>query len=145
MTESWIEGEGPFRFVDSAVSAGRMYLYRLEAVSGSGSGSQFFGPIAATVLSRPLVLALHRNVPNPFNPTTRISYELPAAANVRLTVYDAGGRSVRRLDHGRREGGLYEVIWGARDDRGTRVGAGIYFYRLEVGEWVRARKMLLLP
>jgi flagellar hook assembly protein FlgD len=64
---------------------------------------------------------------------------------VRLIIYDIAGRCVRRLVDGRSEAGAYEVLWDGRSDGGRSAGAGVYFYRLEVGGARLTRKMLLAP
>jgi C1A family cysteine protease len=85
------------------------------------------------------------NYPNPFNPTTAISYTVPEpGAEVRLTVYDLAGRVVRTLVEGVEQGGDHVVVWHGRDDAGRPVGSGVYFYRLVVGSESVERKMVML-
>jgi len=79
------------------------------------------------------------NSPNPFNPTTAISYQLSANGFVSLRVYDAAGRLVATLVDGWREAGAHEVTFDA-----TGLAAGIYFARLEAGEYVGVEKLILL-
>ncbi|MBU0717202.1 MAG: T9SS type A sorting domain-containing protein, partial [Planctomycetes bacterium] len=89
--------------------------------------------------------ALHGNFPNPFNPTTSISFTLPAAGATSLRVYDVAGRLVRELEIGRfRPAGDHTITWNGRDDAGHPVGSGVYLARLEVGELRVARSMVLL-
>jgi hypothetical protein len=103
------------------------------------------GPVDAPVIegfkSR---IALHQNRPNPFAPSTIISFALPEGGLVDLTVYDVRGRPVRRLTHEVMVQGLTEVVWDGKDARGRRAGSGVYFYRLETELGVFSRKMLLL-
>lgn len=90
---------------------------------------------------------LTQNVPNPFNPTTTIAYDIPAGAGavkVRLTVYDVAGRVVRHLVNRDNGPGRYAVVWNGRDDQGGQVATGVYFYRLDAGSFRETRKMLLL-
>jgi flagellar hook assembly protein FlgD len=89
-------------------------------------------------------IALHQNRPNPFAPSTIISFALPEGGLVDLTVYDVRGRPVRRLTHEVMVQGLTEVVWDGKDARGRRAGSGVYFYRLETELGVFSRKMLLL-
>ncbi len=85
------------------------------------------------------------NYPNPFNPTTAISYTVPASgAEVRLTIYDLAGRVVRTLVTGLEQGGEHVAVWHGRDDAGRAVGSGVYFYRLVVGDESIERKMVML-
>lgn len=87
---------------------------------------------------------LGSNYPNPFNPTTTISFRLPVMLPVRLTVYDAVGREVRTLLNKRVGGGQHVVQWDGQDDRGRSVASGVYFYRLKAGGFLETRKMLLM-
>ena len=87
---------------------------------------------------------LRQNQPNPFNPSTTISFVLPERAHATLAVYSAGGSLVRTLWDGPTESGLKEVTWDGRDHLGARVSSGVYFYRLGTGSGVLTRKMVLL-
>jgi parallel beta-helix repeat protein len=87
---------------------------------------------------------LYQNVPNPFNPTTKIRFELRADSRVSLTVYDVAGRVVKRLVAADKLRGVHKVTWDGTSDTGARVSSGIYFYQLETASYVHTRKMLLL-
>jgi hypothetical protein len=89
-------------------------------------------------------VVLHQNSPNPFNPATRLSFELDRAGPTRLAVYDVLGRLVRTLVDAPYAEGPHEVFWDGRDDLGRVLPAGVYIYRLESGEFVGARRMMLL-
>jgi|GEM_PF-686765 len=90
-------------------------------------------------------LALHGPRPNPFNPRTRIDFEMPRRARVRLYVFDVSGRLVSTLLDQTRPAGPGSVDWDGTDLHGTPVGSGIYFYRLEVeGARKLSRKAVLL-
>jgi hypothetical protein len=83
--------------------------------------------------------------PNPFNPSTTISYELPAAATVSLAVYDVAGKVVRTLVAAESvDAGRHEVTWNGRDDAGRAAPAGVYFCRLDAGGATRTQRMTLL-
>jgi hypothetical protein len=88
---------------------------------------------------------LHQNVPNPFNPTTTIRFDVPAGGGqVRLQVFDVTGRLVRTLvDDFVRPGGR-SVLWDGRDHRGETVATGLYLYRLDAPGFTETRKMLFL-
>jgi len=93
----------------------------------------------------PSRLALRQNVPNPFNPTTSITFELPGQMAVSLRVYDISGRLVRNLIDDKIFGqGNGAVTWNACDSHGNLMPSGTYFYRLEVGDYVETKKMTLL-
>lgn len=88
--------------------------------------------------------ALEQNVPNPFNPVTQINFSLAAAGPAQLDVYDAQGRLVRNLVKGRLDAGRHSVTWDGRDEAGSSMASGVYFYRLESAEGSRSKRMLLI-
>jgi hypothetical protein len=90
------------------------------------------------------VFRLDQNVPNPFNPTTKIGFSLEKAGPVELIVYDVTGARVATLLREHRPAGPYVVQWDGRDDRGAPVGSGVYLYKLTAGPRVDTRKMILL-
>jgi hypothetical protein len=93
----------------------------------------------------PKVSALMQNHPNPFNPVTRITYDVANAGRVRIEIYDVSGRMVRTLVDEHRGAGRYEVEWDGRNANGTPVHTGVYFYRMSApGYTSQAKKMLLL-
>ena len=102
------------------------------------------GSAKPVVLSLPGAFALAPNAPNPFNPQTTLRYTLPQAADVELTVYNAVGQPVRTLVAEHQRAGWYVVEWDATDEQGQRLSSGLYFYRLQAGEFVEVRKMMLL-
>jgi gingipain R len=85
-------------------------------------------PADAHSLATPRLLGNH---PNPFNPDTRIAFELPYPMRTRLAVFDIRGRLVQTLIDGTREAGRQEVSWNGRDHNGGTVASGVYLYRLE--------------
>ena len=92
----------------------------------------------------PVRTALFANDPNPFNPTTWIRFDLHDAQGVDLRIYDTGGRLVRQLVQETRAAGEHAVAWDGRDTAGRPVASGVYFYRLEAGDFTGTRRMLLL-
>jgi hypothetical protein len=82
--------------------------------------------------------------PNPFRGEALIAFSLPVAGDVSLSVYDAMGRLVTTLRHGRMEPGQYETKWGGLDDRGRPVGPGVYFLRLQTAAGTRTQKVILV-
>ena len=88
---------------------------------------------------RPSEIVLEQNYPNPFNPTTVISYQIPAASHVTLKVYDVLGREMAVLVNGPKSPGYYQAILNGRNLR-----SGVYFYRLQVGNYTAMKKLLLL-
>jgi len=91
-----------------------------------------------------LVFRLHAGVPNPFNPSTQIAFELPQPAPVRLAVYDLRGALVRLLADGPLAAGKHSRVWDGRDDAGAAQASGVYFFRLDAGPRRAQQKGLLL-
>lgn len=87
---------------------------------------------------------LYSNYPNPFNPETVISFNLPQNSQVSLTIYNVLGREIKILLTGNYQRGHYEIIWDAKNNHGNLVPNGIYFYRLQAGSFSQVRKMTLL-
>lgn len=82
---------------------------------------------------------LNQNYPNPFNPSTQLSYDLKTDGNVKLTVFNLVGQSVRVLVDGLQTAGYYEVTFDAND-----LPAGIYLYKLQVGDYSSVKRMTLV-
>lgn len=94
-------------------------------------------PVAYSVM-------LYQNVPNPFNPTTNIRFDLPSSEHVKLNVYNIKGELIATLLDQKMNAGRNEVSWDAKDNNGMAVASGIYFYRLVAGDFVQTKKMVLL-
>jgi hypothetical protein len=94
--------------------------------------------------NRPRKFALFQNQPNPFNPETRIIYQLPEACQVRLTIFNLRGQKVRTLFEGHQGVGTHALLWDGRDSSGRPLSSGIYLYRLEAGQFLQTRKMTLM-
>ena len=92
----------------------------------------------------PLRFTLGQNHPNPFNPSTRIRYQLPNREPVTLGIFDVQGRLIKKLVDTVEGPGSFEVEWDGRDTRGAPVASGIYFYRLSAGTRVDIKKMTIL-
>lgn len=87
----------------------------------------------------PSEFSLSQNYPNPFNPVTVINYQLPSSSNVKLSIYDALGHTVNILVNESQSAGNHNVVWDAR-----AFPSGVYFYRLEAGDFVSNKKMILV-
>jgi hypothetical protein len=92
----------------------------------------------------PAGFALTGNYPNPFNPSTHLSFTLPASGTVRFTVYDVTGRTVRNLVSSPLSAGAHEMVWDGRDDSGQAVSSGTYIARLKMGSFTAAHRMTLM-
>ena len=134
-----------YSFVEENLPGAEKVLYVLEQVDLDGQihrsnaievilGARFVTPteFASSVY------------PNPFNPATTISYDLPSDAAVSIVIYDALGQEIRRLVAEQVPAGQYKVQWDARDNLGRSVGSGVYIAKIEAGVYSASQKMLLL-
>ncbi len=92
----------------------------------------------------PHIFDLSNNYPNPFNPSTKIEYSVPTNGLVSLFVYNILGQRVRTLANSPMAAGQYSVTWDGRNDAGSALSSGVYFYRLQAGSMAIVKKMLLL-
>ncbi|HQV33524.1 MAG TPA: T9SS type A sorting domain-containing protein [Calditrichia bacterium] len=92
----------------------------------------------------PIRYKLFQNQPNPFNPATLIRYHLPHPGRVQLAVYNIIGQRIIYLVDEEQRAGEKMVRWDGMDQRGRPVGSGIYIYRLQVGDFVESKQMLLV-
>jgi hypothetical protein len=134
------------------VTQGFVYWYWLESVSYDGT-TEHYGPISLTIPESggsqqtpeiPVAYGLFQNHPNPFNPATAISFNLPENCEVTLDIYNTNGQRVITLLNKAMSAGSHEVTWNGQDSDNTRVSSGIYFYRLTAGTYTSVKKMMLL-
>ena len=102
------------------------------------------GLLALDGIGLPDVFALHNNYPNPFNPVTNITYDIPEVAEVRLDIYNVAGQKVRTLTQGLHEPGRYRIQWNATNDFGQQLSSGMYIYRIVAGDFVSVKKLILM-
>ena len=127
-----------YRFADREVPPAAATLwYRLRQIDFDGAFA--YSDVVEVDRLAPAAYALHENYPNPFNPTTRIAYDLPVAGPVRLAVYDLLGREVRVLIDAAQPAGRHEISFDAGDLPG-----GVYLYRLVAGGRARTRSLILV-
>jgi hypothetical protein len=101
------------------------------------TGSPLTGVEDQNVL--PAEFALEQNFPNPFNPSTKIKYSVPQMSNVVIKVLDVLGNEIETIVNGEKLAGNYELTWSA-----ANLPSGVYFYRLQAGDFVETKKMILL-
>ena len=98
----------------------------------------------ASLKPMPVDYALEQNIPNPFNPSTTIKYQVPTAGEVNLVIYNLLGQEVRNLVQGSMDAGFHSVVWDGMDELGKQVASGIYIYRLSANNFNQVRRMMLL-
>ena len=125
---------------------------QMETIVATGMEIQLDGDERELTISlRPLpkVTQLLQNYPNPFNPETWIPYQLNQESEVSLIIYSSEGKLVRQIDLGLKPAGNYQrtaraIYWDGRNASGESVSSGVYFYRLQAGDYSQTRKMVIL-
>jgi regulation of enolase protein 1 (concanavalin A-like superfamily) len=92
----------------------------------------------------PSSLTLHSAYPNPFNPSTMITFALPSDAHVDVSIYNLLGKKIRTLNKTRMEAGTHRILWNARNEGGNMVATGLYVCKLQVKDEVRTMKLMFL-
>ncbi len=148
--ESGISGQGEIaaiRFRVLAAGDPRIVIEEITArTAGNGpavvnQGGGVDEPEPAFV---PQLSALHPNYPNPFNPSTTISYDMASRGRARINIFSIDGRLVRSLVDAIMEPGRYTTSWDGSDNAGRRVSSGIYLYRMETADLLETRRMMLI-
>ncbi len=130
------------RYNYAVAGSGENHPKRLALVVGKSS---YMKEKFAEFQLTPTTYELSQNFPNPFNPATTIRYGLPNSGRVTLRVYDLLGKVVVTLvDHALKEAGYHAAVWDGRNAAGNAVASGLYFVRVQVGNFVQTRKMLLV-
>lgn len=143
LTAEWIRGAEEFWFTDPSPPAGRV-SYWLEEWSRTGERT-WHGPVTLEIAgSGAPTLALMPAVPNPTRGSARIAFQVPAAGQATLRIFDQRGRLVATLLDEHLAAGVYETAWSGHDKSGRPVAAGIYFTRLDVDAGGVTRKLIVL-
>lgn len=143
-TVAFVDGKGTtsevnnYNFTDEVVNYEGTLEYRLRQIDFDGTVS-YSETISVEVTSIPSEFNLAQNYPNPFNPTTNITFAIPENGNVKLSVYNMLGEEIAVLLNGYREAGNYEVTFNANE-----LNSGIYLYKIEAGNFVNIKKMILV-
>jgi len=126
-----------YSFTDNSLASGN-YSYRLKQIDFDGSFAYYW--LNETVeVSTPVEFALLQNYPNPFNPVTKIKYAVSIRQYTTLKVYNILGREVATLVNEYQAAGNYEVKFDA-----SNLSSGVYFYKLQSGNFVQTKKLLLM-
>ena len=134
--------DGIYSFVDSTAAAGRTYFYKLEDIDRGGIRTQ--SDVLQITVNVPKEFMLLQNYPNPFNPKTKIRFQLPQAVETRIGIFNIRGQHVRTLIHEPLEPGYHDIEWDGRNDESLPVSSGIYYYRIQAGEYTSTKKMVLI-
>ena len=135
-------GDAEFTFsVDRKAPVGQDTT--LTATITSADGQVWTKDITVSI-GAPKDYKLYNNFPNPFNPSTKIAFELPKASHVSLIIYDVLGREVAEIANQDYPAGYNVVTWNGLNRNGEEVSSGVYFYRISTEKWSKVVKMLSL-
>ncbi|MFX0133296.1 MAG: T9SS type A sorting domain-containing protein, partial [Candidatus Hodarchaeota archaeon] len=128
-----------YSFTDNP-PGGAKYNYRLKQIDMDGN----FEYSSTREIMVPSKFALYQNHPNPFNPETTISFELPVSTHVILDIYNMLGQKIDTLIDEPRPAGYQQIIWNGKDDAGRIIGSGLYFYHIKTDDFEATKKLVLL-
>ena len=129
------------------------YQWKVLAIDNDGfivgsnndtPNSLIVGTLSIESENIPSTFTLHQNYPNPFNPITTVRYELPEDSFIDVTVYDMLGNVVNKLVNANQPSGYKSIQWNATNNQGEPVSAGVYLYKIQAGDFVDTKKMILL-
>jgi hypothetical protein len=139
--------DGTTRLVPSIFALGEpVVLPRTDSKPDRDEGTGEPMPIASEpqIIETPRATGVNSIYPNPFNPTTTVSFDLETAQHVSIRVYDTRGHLVRTLRNEVMSNGTHQVLWDARDNAGNTLATGIYFLHFQAGSYETTRKLVLL-
>jgi hypothetical protein len=134
--------------IDSEQALYKVYAYQGDEIVGYDTSDGVF-TISATgagILDdmKPIVFMLRPNVPNPFVGTTMVRFDLPKDVHVTLNIYDVRGRLIKNLVNQGLTAGRYSIGWDGKDTDGDRVASGVYYYRIDAGQWNDTQTMVVV-
>ncbi len=139
-----------YSFQDKEIETDTEYFYWLQSAEYDGT-IEFFGPISikTQIISQetpviPLVTQLNGAYPNPFNPSTTISFDIAEKTNVTIDIFNIKGQKVKSLVNQEIAQGRHSVIWNGLDNNHKRVATGVYFYIMQAGQYTQINKMLMM-
>lgn len=148
---SWVFGDGTFQFcVDNVTKTGYTYNASANAVTcASTDGSSSAQTVTVKNVDikdveKDLGFKLAGNHPNPFNPSTTITYAIPQKAQVRVEIFNVLGQRVQTLVNASVEAGIHQVVWNGKDALGKQVSSGFYVYQITINNKDVLRQKILM-
>ncbi len=135
--------EHNYEYIDNSNHETGTVYYKIEQIDTDGAMTSF-GPISIEVddATVPKKFALRQNYPNPFNAHTTIEYDVPRASNVKLTIFNTRGELVKELCNSEQSAGSHRLVWDGTSNSGTLAASGIYFVKMQAGDFQNTFKML---
>ncbi len=148
-THPALQGQGntsdrtDYSFTDKMVEPDKTYYYRLSDISTKGETSAL-SSVSVKTDKLPETTEMKNAYPNPFNPQTKIAYNLAIDTNVNISVFDLLGRQVKSLFNGNQTAGSHHVYWNATNETGSNVPSGCYLIRMQAGNTTQMQKVILM-
>ncbi len=139
-----------YSFTDHETEANSEYYYWLMSSEYDGT-VDFYGPVSVKtsiifdeIPTIPLVTQLNSAYPNPFNPSTTISFDLSEMGIVMIEIYNIKGQKVKNLLNDIVLPGRHNIVWNGLDDNRKVVSSGVYFYKMQAGNYIKINKMIMI-
>jgi len=140
--------QGPILIMIENYRSGLIWNTFMRNATVQSAMAKIFQDIPSSVTSdlddKPRSFTLKQNYPNPFNPETTIQYEIPKASQVSIRIFNLLGEEVKKLLNAEKKAGKYTISWNGKNNLGQQVSSGLYLYRIEAGDFIQIRKMILL-
>jgi len=130
--------------IDSTKVSLEMLRWNENDILLNSSEAILYNSVSSNENSVPLVTKLGSNYPNPFNPTTKIDFQLAHETKVVISIYNIKGQKVKSLIDGNYKKGDHSVIWNGKDNFGNYVSSGVYLYKMSCQEYEKIRKMIMM-
>lgn len=124
----------PIWAINPSTNDGYPYLYYSTSVPTDDPNNSFSSTIAR----------LHTAYPNPFNPSTTLSFDVPNSEKVVINIFNVKGQLVKNLCNQVYDKGYHSIVWDGKDKNGTRCGTGVYFYKMQAGNITQTQKMMMI-
>jgi photosystem II stability/assembly factor-like uncharacterized protein len=134
-----------------------LFETNLVAITSTPGGDIFIAAVNSAIVYSSKILngvkipidglkgyALNQNYPNPFNPSTTIEFTIPKSANVNVKIYDILGKEVKSLINDKFDMGTHKIAWDGKNNFGSSVATGIYYYKINSNDFVSVKKMMYL-
>lgn len=133
-----------YEYQDNNLIGGKVFFYRLGEQDLSGDIT-YYGPISVgPLVGKPSFYALGQAQPNPFNRRASINYQLKEPGRVSIRVYSITGQLIKTVVDAVQEADYYQITWDGTNDRGQKVAAGVYLYRMDAGGFNDMKKAIFL-
>ena len=139
-----------YSFTDVEIQEQTTYYYWLMSAEYDGT-TEYYGPTSVKTkgftgdnMILPVVTQLNSAYPNPFNPSTTISFDIKDEVKVRIEIYNVKGQKIKSLINEDIPVGRHRIVWDGLDDNLVRVSSGVYFYRMQAGIYTKINKMIMM-